>query len=165
MIHSNLDISQCQVHSPACREDLLASDPVWPKLVFGRVLSGICRVRDPKDFFSIPSSKAEQPYGLSWRILFLENFITIAFFCQGLLNQTEGNLEEVIHSLQCKIPFLHCCPLVIGNEFFLLWLLRDWQAAVLLSKQHFVPDKNPHVHDLNSDVISSKKSKRGLHQG
>lgn len=98
-------------------------------------------------------------------ILFLENFITIAFFCQGLLNQTEGNLEEVIHSLQCKIPFLHCCPLVIGNEFFLLWLLRDWQAAVLLSKQHFVPDKNPHVHDLNSDVISSKKSKRGLHQG
>lgn len=40
MIHSNSDISQCQECCPACREDLLASDPVGPKLVFGRLLSG-----------------------------------------------------------------------------------------------------------------------------
>lgn len=29
---------------------------------------------------------------------------------------------------------------------------KDWQTAVLLSEQHFVSDRNPHVHDLNSDV-------------
>lgn len=55
-------------------------------------------------------------------ILSLENFITIAFFCQGVLNQTEGIQEEVMHSLQCKIPYLQCCLLVSDSEFFILQL-------------------------------------------
>lgn len=49
MIHSNLDISQCQVHSPARRQDLLASGPEWPKP--WSLDDCCCRVRDPKGSF------------------------------------------------------------------------------------------------------------------
>lgn len=128
MIHSNLDISQCQVHSPAHRKDLLVSDPVWAKL---RSLGESCEAvaesgtqRTPSRVPPAPGQSSHTNCPEDEWILSLENFLTIAFFFflpRGV-KSTEGNLEEVMQCLQCKIPYLHCCLLVSDSEFFILQL-------------------------------------------
>lgn len=123
-------------------------------VVFGRLL---LQSQRPKGFLlGYPKLQGRAAISTALKedewILSLENFITIAFFCQGVLNQTEGIQEEVMHSLQCKIPYLQCCLLVSDWIFHSAVAHKDWQTAVLLSEQHFVSDRNPHVHDLNSDV-------------
>ena len=145
MFHSNLDIAQCQECCPACREDLLKSDPVRPKLVFGRLPSGSHGVRDPEGSFEVSPAPRQGSHmdclEERWREPFPQEFHDYFFLPEctessrrspetchmqsAVQNTLFSQLSLSILQWICHCPFAH----------------KDWQAAVLLSEQRFESDK------------------------
>lgn len=130
MIHSNLDISQCQECCPACRGDLLASAPVRPKLwSLGDSSQAVTESGNLRELSRYPKLQGGSAFWIvmerdEW-ILALENLMTKLLPPSphpSVLNQMEGTQREVICSLQCKIPYVHNYRLGSYSEFFILQL-------------------------------------------
>lgn len=161
MVHSNLDISQCQECCLACSEGLLASDPGWPKLrAWGYSCQAVTESGTPREtsrFPKLPHRAAKMDcLGDRWMNPFRgESHNDYCFISAQVWRIKQKVPREVITSLWCKMPYLHSCLLESHSEFFIIQLPTEANRLQCCPLSSILSWKNPsHAwFKLRHDII------------